>query len=68
MRDNLNREVRYWMMREPKMEKPMTKKTNPEEDRELSFDELEKVAGGFSLRDAPTIETTDIDEDTESKV
>lgn len=55
-------------MKNSKMEKPMTKKANPEENKELSLDELEKVAGGFSLRDAQTIETTDIGEDTESKV
>ncbi len=55
-------------MKDSKAKKPTTKKTNPEEDRELTLDELEKVAGGFSLRDAGKVIPTDIDDDTESKV
>lgn len=46
-------------------------KTEPnpvKEGDELSLDELDQVSGGFSLRDFDTVGTTDIDDDTKSKV
>jgi hypothetical protein len=38
------------------------------EEKELSLDEMGQVSGGFSLREADTVETTDIDDNTRSKV
>lgn len=42
---------------------------NPEKrEDELSQDELEQVLGGFSLRDLDTTNTTDMNDDTKSKI
>ncbi len=43
------------------------KKTNApaeEEEQEISLDDLDEVAGGVSLRDAPKQKTTQISSDT----
>jgi len=38
------------------------------EAKELDIDALEQVSGGVSLRDADKVETTDVSDDTRSKV
>lgn len=39
-----------------------------DENKELDLDTLEEVSGGTSLRDLPKEKTTDIDDNTRSKI
>ena len=57
---------RYWRFMEKK--KGMNEETKGQEAEELAFDDLDQVAGGYSLRDAKKEKTTDISAGTISKI
>lgn len=40
------------------------KEAEVEKEEELDLDALEEVSGGFSLREAPKVKTTEISQDT----
>ena len=48
--------------------KGMNEETKGQEAEELAFDDLDQVAGGYSLRDAKKEKTTDISAGTISKI
>ena len=54
-----------WIMEK---KKGMNEETKGQEAEELALDDLDQVAGGYSLRDAKKEKTTDISAGTISKI